>query len=824
MNNLKKIVCGTASVIAVAVASSAALAADDVIIVTATKRPTTLQETPVAVSVIGADDLKDSQIRDVRDLQLLAPSLTVVQQQSSSQTVFSIRGIGTSGNNAGLEPSVGVFVDGVYRSRQGAAINDFPTVERIEVLRGPQSTLYGRNTPAGVISIVTQKPEFEIGADAEATYGNYNQVILKGSLTGPVSENIAFRISGNVNKRDGFLENVTTGEDVNDRDRWALRGQLLIEPSDRVSIRLIGDYSKIDENCCAAPFFVNNPTNAFVLGTILGANILPATPFEREVAFNGPLLTQQETFGFSGEVNIDLGYAELTSITAYRDFDEANDIDSDFVDLPLSLINQNRENYNTFTQELRLTSTGDNRLDWMLGAFYFNQNLTHDRTSTFGPTLRPFADIASGGAVTQLETILTAFGAATPGSFLANGVGLQQELFTQDDESIAVFGTLDYHLTDSLTVTGGIRWESETKDVISDVQVTGPFLALDLTNVPQLAFVPAGIPDDPMTAFDESTITIPVGAFAGLSPFQFFPNPFNNFNQSRTDDQVSYLGRIAYDVTDNLNIYGSYSTGFKSGGFNLSAGSSVSARDFAPETTRSFEIGAKSSLFDGAMTVNVALFDQKVTDFQANIFNGTSFDLTNAGERKIQGFEFETVINPFENLILTGGVTYLDAEFPDFVSGSCVSSGFIDDTNIPPELLTCSPTVSGVANPAFTNTRDFSGQPDLGVPKVSAVTTATWIIPMGELEGYVRGEYQYGGKFNAGGDQNPLKLVPSQNLLNASFGIGNPDQGWQLVGWVKNITKEEFAQGIFDSVAQPGSLSGYPNDPRTYGATVRLSF
>ncbi len=812
MNNLKKIACGTASVIAVTVASSAALAAD-VIVVTATKRATTLQETPVAVSVIGADDLKDSQIRDVRDLQLLAPSLTVVQQQTSSNSVFAIRGIGTSGNNPGLEPSVGVFVDGVYRSRQGAAINDFPTVERIEVLRGPQSTLYGRNTPAGVISIVTQKPEYEFGADAEVTYGNFDQFIAKGSVTGPIGENAAFRLSGNVNSRDGFIENVATGEDVNNRDRWALRGQLLIEPSDNISIRIIGDYSSLDEDCCAAPFFVNNPTNAFVLGTLLGANILPATPFEREVAFDGGLRTDQEIFGFSGEVNIDLGYAELTSITAYRDFAETSDIDADFVDIELSRDNFNTDEYNTFTQELRLASTGDNRIDWMLGAFYFNQDLTHDRNSPFGAFLRPFADIATGGNITNLENILIGFGAATPGSFLAAGGGLQQELFTQDDESIAVFGTLDYHLTDDLTVTGGIRWESETKDVVSDVITTGPFQALDLTNIPQLAFLPP--------AFGGP---LPVGAFAALSPFQFFPVPFANFSDSRTDDEVSYLGRIAYDVADNLNVYGSYSTGFKSGGFNLSSGSTVSAADFAPETTRSFEIGAKSSLFDGAMTVNVALFDQKVTDFQANIFNGTSFDLTNAGERKIQGFEFETTINPFEHLILTGAVTYLDADFTEFLRGSCVSSGFIDDTNIPPELLTCSPTVNGAANPAFTNTRDFSGEPDLGVPKVSAVTTATLLVPMGNLEGYVRGEFQYGGKFNAGGDQNPLKLVPSQSQLNLSGGIANPDQGWQLVGWVKNITNEDFAQGIFDSVAQPGSLNGYPNDPRTYGATLRFSY
>jgi len=694
MSKFKKTVARSSSLmaIAIAMASTGAYAQGDQIIVTATKRATTLQETPVAVSVIGAEDLQDSQIRDVRDLQLLAPSLTVVQQQTSSNTVFSIRGIGTSGNNAGLEPSVGVFVDGVYRSRQGAAINDFPTVQRIEVLRGPQSTLYGRNTPAGVISIITKKPQFDLGADAEVTYGNFNTVIMKGSLTGPISDNLAFRISGNVNQRDGFIENVATGADVNDRSRWAVRGQLLFEPSDNVSIRLIGDYSKLDEDCCAAPFFLNNPTNAFVLGTLLGANILPATPFERQVAFDGDLRTNQEIFGFSGQIDIDFGGATLTSITAYRDFDETSDIDADFVDIELSQNNLSADAYNTFTQELRLASTGDNRVDWMLGAFYFNQNLMHDRNSPFGEFLRPFADIASGGNITTLENILAGFGAATPGTFLARGNGLQQELFTQDDRSIAVFGTLDFHVTDSLTVTGGIRWESETKDVVSDVITTGPFLALDLTNIPQLAFLPP--------AFGGP---LPVGAFAGLSPFQFFPNPFVNFSASRTDDEFSYLGRVAYDVTDNLNVYGSYSTGFKSGGFNLSVGSSVSTPDFAPETTRSFEIGAKSSFFDGAMTVNVALFDQKVTDFQANIFNGTSFDLTNAGERTIQGFEFETTINPFENFVLTGAVTYLDAEFTDFVRGSCFSSGFIDPLNIPAGQLTCSPTIEDPAQTPATS-------------------------------------------------------------------------------------------------------------------------
>jgi iron complex outermembrane recepter protein len=814
MKYLKQFVYGTASIIAVATASGAALAADDVIIVTATKRPTTLQETPVAVSVIGGEDLQKSQIRDIRDLQLLAPSLNVTQAASSSAVSFQIRGVGTSSFNAGLEPSVGVFVDGVYRSRQGAAIGDFPVIERVEILRGPQSTLYGRNTPAGVISIVTKKPEFEFGADLSATYGNYDSVLFKGSLTGPITENLAFRISGNTNNRDGFITNVTDGQDVNNRDRWALRGQLLFEPSDRVSVRVIGDYSKLNEACCAAPFFLyNTAIEGAVPFVFPGTNIVPPTPFERQVAFDGNLLTEQETYGFSGEVNVDLGYAELTSITAYRDFDETSDIDADFLELDLSGINTNFDTYSTFTQELRLTSTGDNRIDWMLGAFYFNQDLTHDRVSTFGTDTRTFFDtILAGGAISTLEGILTAFGAATPGSFFAPGNGLQQELFTQDDESIAVFGTVDFHATDALTVTGGIRWETETKEVVNDVITNGAFQALDLTNIPQLAFIP-----------------LPVGAFAGLQPFQFFP-PFTSTPPvSRTDEKVSYLGRIAYDVTDNLNLYGSYTTGFKSGGFNLSIGSIASSPGFEPETTRSFEIGAKGNFFDGKMTTNIALFDQQVTDFQANAFNGVGFDLTNAGQVSIKGFEIETQIRPHENFILTAATTYLDGTFDDFVGGACPNSIFIDPLNIPAGFATCSPTIEDPANPGttiantgFTGVRDVSGESIDFFPDFSASGTAMLIIPMGELESYVRGEIQYAGTINIFDEVTPI----NQNvvLLNASVGFGNPDQGWQIIGFVKNITNEEFAQSTFNSVAQPGGINGYPNDPRTYGVTVRFTY
>lgn len=230
------------------------------IIVTATKRTETLQNTPIAVSVTSAAQIENAQIRDLIDLQSSIPSLRVSQLQSSANTNFIIRGFGNGANNAGIEPSVGLFIDGVYRSRSAAQVSDLPNLERVEVLRGPQSTLFGKNASAGVISIVTQRPQFKFGGNFEASYGNFDAVTVKGSVTGPLSETIAFSLAGNFNRRDGYVRDLNLDTDTNDRNRWGVRGQLLFEPTDALSIRLIGDYDEIDENCCAASNIIAGPT------------------------------------------------------------------------------------------------------------------------------------------------------------------------------------------------------------------------------------------------------------------------------------------------------------------------------------------------------------------------------------------------------------------------------------------------------------------------------------------------------------------------------------------------------------------------------------
>jgi iron complex outermembrane receptor protein len=256
------------------------------IVVTATKREQTLQDVPISVAVTGQQTIERAQVRDLIDLQSVVPSLKVSQFNATGQTNFVIRGFGNGNGNDGIESSVGVFIDGVYRSRSAAALDDLPEVERIEVLRGPQSTLFGKNVSAGAISIVTKRPQFEAGGKIEATVGNYNTRQIKGTFTGPISDTLAVRLSGSLNKRDGFFTNVTTGNDVNDRDRWSIRGDMLWEPTDKTSVRVIADYNKISETCCAVSSIFNGPATLAIGGVLKKPIGDPSKIFDRKVIFN----------------------------------------------------------------------------------------------------------------------------------------------------------------------------------------------------------------------------------------------------------------------------------------------------------------------------------------------------------------------------------------------------------------------------------------------------------------------------------------------------------------------------------------------------------
>lgn len=769
------------------------------IVVTAQKREKTLLDTPIAISAFSGDTLEASGIHDIRDLQVLAPSFNLTQSQSSFQTVVSIRAIGSSGQNPGLEPSVGIYVDGVFRSRTGAAAGDFMSVERIEILRGPQSTLFGKNTSAGVISIITQKPEYEFGGSAEFTYGNYDQIIARGTVTGAlVEDKLAVRLSGNYNKRDGFLTNLFDGSDVNDRDRFSVRGQLLFEPSDTVSIRLIADYAEADERCCAAPFFINGPTMgaiALLGGIITGTLGGSGQPFDRNIAFDGEMRGEHEDFGFSGQIDIDLGAATLTSITAYRDFESDTNLDADFTSLSIIASNGDLTKVQTFTQEFRVTSNGSHTLDWLFGGFYFNQDLSADGKVVYGADTRPFFDVVTGpqtfnpalpAAWSQLDALEFIIGLPA-GTFFGEGQGTNRELFNNDSESYALFGQFDWHATEQLTLTVGLRYTNEDKTGTGTFTNTGVFSALDLEAI---------------------SLLLSGGATTALlddfKPLQFLP-PVQDFNRDRNEDKITGNIILAYEVNDDLSTYASFSRGYKAGGFDISRAASTTdgsggTFEFEEETVNNFEAGLKARILDGRGRINIALYRQRVNDFQSVLFVGTGFELRNAGDIKIKGIEVDAEFSPTDNFNFTVAAAYNDANYGTFTNAPCP-----------------------IADPA--TSCDLSGARLNDAPKLTITSTATFTQPITEnLTGFLRGEvYSRGSRFTDS-DNDPNNFQGASFLLNASFGLQAADSRWQLVFWGKNLTKDNYAQIIFDSVLQAGSFSGYPNDPRTYGVTVRGSF
>ncbi|MEL6368633.1 MAG: TonB-dependent receptor plug domain-containing protein, partial [Pseudomonadota bacterium] len=280
------------------------------IIVTAAKREQTLQEVPISVSVTDADTIEKAVILDVIDLQTVVPSLRVSQLQSTGNTNFLIRGFGNGANNPGIEPSVGVFIDGVYRSRSASALSDLPNLERIEVLRGPQSTLFGKNASAGVISVVTQAPQFEAGGSVEVLAGNFGSTVFRGNVTGPLSETVAFSLSGNYNQRDGYFDNFEDGSELNERNRYGVRGDLLIEPNETFSMRIIADFDEIDENCCGTTNLFNGPTGAIIEG--IGGSLVPNDPFSYGTFINFDSDNEIENSGISAQMDFSFDNFDVT--------------------------------------------------------------------------------------------------------------------------------------------------------------------------------------------------------------------------------------------------------------------------------------------------------------------------------------------------------------------------------------------------------------------------------------------------------------------------------------------------------------------------------
>ena len=883
------------------------------ILVVAQGRAQLLSDVPVAVSAVSAETLQNSGANDIRQLNQVAPSLLVSSTGSEANGSARIRGIGTVGDNPGLESSVAVFIDGVYRSRSGIGLNELGEIERVEVLRGPQGTLGGRNASAGIISILSKKPEFDFGANFEATYGNYNYLRLGGSVTGPIAETLAARLDGVYVKRDGFYRDTTNNVDVNNRDRFFVRGQLLWEPTDALSLRLIGDYTRRTEECCAATYVdgsvnqfignLNNPSTPLAPLQTTGNNIInvlrdlgqPLRAFNqgygREIFVSPGRSYSGETTdgGVSLQVDYDFGGVKLTSITAYRDYKSGQGSDTDYgtVDILFRTPSDDAfRQFQTFTQELRLQGEAfDGALDWLVGGFFTNEDLTVQDNLRFGSQYGRFATcrIISGGGLAGLysptnpscvvpgvgpATLAGATGASgadiVAGFTLLDGLnnrGSTIDQYNQNSRNFAVFTHNIISLTDNFDITLGLRYTSERKR----------FDATFGNDNTVCTSLQSSLTDDLTSA--NATARALAGALIGLGCQGNSTAELNgvSINDRRSESEFSGTAIASWRPTEDLLIYGSFSRGYKAGGFNLdrsalkapilpiagvptttfaAAGGAqalVGNLQFDSEIVDAYELGAKYSTRE--FSLSVAAFRQDFQNFQLNTFNGTVFlvatvngcsgdlvggpdsdtDLSNAtgacapgdisyGVRS-QGVELEASINPARNFRVAAGLTYAETTYRDDLVGN--SSGVPLDNAL----------------------RRLPGDNLSNAPEIVATGSVTWTPEIGSsgLSGLFYIDGRMTGDYNTGSDLFPQKEQDGFAIFNGRIGVRGPDDRWAVELWAQNIFNKDYSQVAFNSPFQAGTSSAPFNDagnfpggrqifsqflaePRTYGITVRGSF
>jgi outer membrane receptor protein involved in Fe transport len=772
------------------------------IYVTASKRLQGLQESPVAVTVISGAAIEQTKVMDINDLQTLIPTLRVTPLQRSVNTNFAIRGFGNGTNNTGIEPSVGVFIDGVYRSRAAAQIGDLPRLQQIEVLSGPQSTLFGKNASAGVINVRTLAPSHDLESKIELGIGNFNQRTMRGYVTNGVSDTLALSLSGGFNSRDGYTDSVVGLDEINDRDRWNIRGQALYEPTQDVTIRIIADYSEIDEACCTVADIINGPTTGAVRA--LGGVVLDDTdPFTYQSALNSDPINSVEDGGISVQVDIDYDSFALTSITSFRNNKSSFDNDVDYTSLDI-LIEEGKTDIDTFTQEFRLTSTGKQSLEWMVGAYIFQEEVETGDTLSYGDDIRNYFDVllAAGGAAGLLAGVEGAYGLA-PGSFFSNQSKVNSE-FVQDNDAYSIFANFDYHLSDDLTAIFGVSYTKDEKDLTITQNHSDVLSGLDFDTENTLFGVPIGF--IPQLAPAVPTLK----GLQFLPPMLGLPNAVEN-NKS-DDSKTTWSMRLAYELNDNINLFASAATGFKATSWNLSRNASPFASDQAalesagldqpnqvyggryasPEEAKVYELGMKARYSKGAF--NVTLFDQTIDGFQSSIFIGTGFVLANAGKQSTKGIEFDSVYNPTENWSFTLAGTFLDPVYDSFKGAS------------------------GLTGPI-----DLSGEKPAGIHERSITAGVTYNFELASgAYGYVRTDYLYESEVHIV-ENVPESVTREVGTLNASAGMSfNNGIGLQI--WARNLNNDEYFLSSFPPPIQAGSFNGYPNQPRTFGATVSYEF
>ena len=780
--HLLTLMAGTfAPVLALAAPEPMAVSADSAsspqtVVVTARLRQEDAQSVPISLSVVTAAALTVTRTDNISQLSQLVPSLNYTSPNPRN-TAYTIRGLGSSvlaiaQSNDGLEPGVGFYVDQVYHGRPSTAAFDFTDLERVEVLRGPQGTLFGKNTAAGAINITSKAPTFEREANTEVSYGNFDYYQAKASLSGAlVDDRLAGRLSAAVTGRGGVLDNVNTSHTSNDIHNVAARGQLLFTPSDDLKVRFIGDYSSFKNNCCTQVFFgvgtTLKPAARQYPALAAGANYAPPSldPYDRLTDIDAALKVDTNEGGVSATADWNLGPVTFTSVSAWRwwNWDAAND--RDYTSLVIQTQQHIPSRQDQYSQEFRIASNGTNTIDYVAGLYWFAQTLTGEPITQYGP---------------QATYWLLGPAAQFPSNLLDGYITNGDTRFHSD--SYAAFGEVTWHATSRLALTTGLRFTNEGKNGRYASTVSGGLA----TTTPALVNAKLSI----------------------LRP--------QSYAATVSDNAVSGRINVAYTLNDQVMPYATYAHGSKSGGINMSGlplnAANLPALSTAvvkPEKNSTSELGVKTRLFDQRLLLNVDVYHTEVRDFQTNVVDtgpgALRGYLANIEKVRVQGAEADVTFSVSEHF--NGHVTaaWTEGKYVSYKNGPC-----------PLELIGNATTVC-----------DLTGRPFSGTPRFVGSFGGEYLQSMqfGSAPGkaYLHAEITTRGDTYGDPSDSQYTLISGYSVVNTSLGFRS-DGGWDVSLWARNLLDREYMQNLTVQAGNSGLIVGTPSDPRTYGATLRVRF
>jgi iron complex outermembrane receptor protein len=731
------------------------------VLITARHRAEDPQKTPIALSVLGGELLAATNTSNFAQVSQLAPSVQFSFYNSRNANI-NLRGLGNSIGlaNDGLEPGVGFYVDGVYYDRPAAATFDLIDIERIEVARGPQGTLYGKNTTAGAISIVTAEPSFKPTATFEATGGDYRYAQAKVSFSAPlIGDVLAGRFSIAGTTREGFLTNVYNYSRINNYRNETLRGELLYKPDGALKIRLIGDFSRQPNTCCDLVLAgIVSPPNGKNFVTYANAFGYSPTvnPFARQANTNANIQAKQETGGVSVQADYATPNYVITSITAWRFWNWWPGNDSDYT--PISVLNlaQNGDHQQQISQELRIASAGTHAVDYVAGLYFFDETIAAGAVTQFG----------NAGAYFLLSPALP--------SVVLDGYTVTGSA-QYDTKSAAAFGQATWHVTSKLNLTGGLRYTYDDKWGYFNQTVSG-------------------------------AAAVPPGLAATAAIYRAILGKPLTFTTGTRKGDVSGQINLSYQLEPSVLVYANAATGNKSGGLNLAQLPAGATSVIQPEKVTSFEAGVKTRLFDRKLTFNADLFFEEDKNYQANLINLATLKqyLSNIPKVRSEGVEIDLNARPTDNLSLYLAAVYDFATYKSFPNSPA-----------PLEQIT-QPSVDLSGRP-------LAGTPRYSL-SLGGEYSAPFAYGGRTLEAFVGADDTYRSSVFSAATDSVYSRLPALNLVNARFGVRSRDGAWDAYIWSKNLTDKKYFTFVQAGVGNTGALFAQLGDPRTVGATLRYHF